>query len=99
MNREEFINAKRIVFKFGTNILREVIKNIRNKIISFGGEFRYQTCLTDIQIKDQKITAIEVDKKELIPCQILILAIGHSARDTFWMLLQKKIEMQAKSLS
>ena len=83
----------------GTDILREVIKNIRNKIISFGGEFRYQTCLTDIQIKDQKITAIEVDKKELIPCQILILAIGHSARDTFWMLLQKKIEMQAKSFA
>lgn len=80
----------------GTNILRKVVKNIRNKIISMGGEFKYNTCLTDIDILDNKIVGIEVNNKEYIACDTLVLAIGHSARDTFNMLHKKGINIEAK---
>lgn len=80
----------------GTDLLRKVIKNMRDKIISMGGEIRFNTCLTNLIIKDDKITAIEVNKNEIIKCENLILAIGHSARDTFEMLLSKKLIMSPK---
>lgn len=80
----------------GTDLLRVVVKNIRNKIISMGGEFRFKTCLTDIFYDNDKINAIEVNNKEIIKTDVLVLAIGHSARDTFSMLYDKNIGMQAK---
>lgn len=80
----------------GTDILRSVIINIRNKIISYGGEFRYNTTLTDLIIKDGKITSINVNNNEIIPCDNLILAIGHSATDTFKMLHKNKVNMVSK---
>lgn len=80
----------------GTDDLRIVVKNLRNKIISLGGEFKYQTKLTDIIIKDNKIESIIVNNKDEIPCDCLILAIGHSARDTFKLLLEKNINMSPK---
>lgn len=79
----------------GTNILRDVVKNIREKIISLGGEFRYNTTLTDINISNNKIQSIIVNNKEIIPCNIVVLAIGHSARDTFEM-ISKKINITSK---
>lgn len=80
----------------GTDLLRNVIINIRNKIINYGGEFRYNTTLTDLVIEDGKITSIKVNNNEIIPCDNLILAIGHSARDTFKMLNEKGINMVSK---
>lgn len=80
----------------GTDILREVVISMRNKIIENGGEFRYNTCLTDLIVKNNTIEAIEVNSKEIIPCETLILAIGHSARDTFKMLLQHNLIMKPK---
>lgn len=80
----------------GTDILRKVIINIRNKIISMGGEFRYNTCLTNINIENNQLKSIEINNSETIPCNHLVLAIGHSARDTFEMLYNKNIEMSAK---
>lgn len=80
----------------GTNLLRNVVKNMRNKIIDMGGEFRFNTCLTNIILEDNRIKQIEVNNSELINTDILILAIGHSARDTFKMLYDKKISMEAK---
>lgn len=80
----------------GTDILREVIINMRNKIISMGGEFHYNTTLTNINIKDNVLESIEVNNNEIIPCDNLILAIGHSARDTFEMLYNKGLNMNAK---
>lgn len=79
----------------GTDILRKVIINMRKRIISYGGEFRYNTKLTNLFFKDS-LESIEVNNKEIIPCNVLVLAIGHSARDTFKMLDDKKIAMQAK---
>ena len=80
----------------GTDKLREVIKNMREKIISMGGEIRFNTCLTDIIIDNNKVSKIEVNDSEFIDCDALVLAIGHSARDTFEMLHEKGIVMQNK---
>ena len=80
----------------GTDILRTVIKNMREKIINFGGTIRYNTCLTNINIENNKIKSIIVNNTEEIETNDLILAIGHSARDTFKMLYDKGIYMEPK---
>ena len=80
----------------GTDKLREVVKNIRNEIISLGGEFRYSTLLTNIIIENNTLKEIEVNNNEIIPCEVLVLAIGHSARDTFEMLINNNINIEAK---
>ena len=80
----------------GTNILRNVIVNMRKNIIKMGGEFRYNTCLTDLNIENNKLVSIEVNGNEEVLCDNLILAIGHSARDTFEMLYNKGLIMEAK---
>jgi len=77
----------------GTNKLVDVVKNMRNKIISMGGEFRYNSCLTDININNGKLESIVINNNETLETNILILAIGHSARDTFRMLNNRKIDM------
>ncbi len=76
----------------GTDLLRDVVKNMRNKIISMGGEFRYNSCLNDINVVDNKIKSIVVNDG-VIDCDVLVLAIGHSARDTFRMLHERGINM------
>ena len=83
----------------GTDILRKVIVNMRNKIISMGGEFRYSSCVTDIKIKDNKLCGVVVNNNEFIESDIVVLAIGHSARDTFYMLHDKGIKMNAKNFA
>lgn len=80
----------------GTDLLQQVIINIRKKIIQMGGEFRYHHCVTNVIVKDKKIQRIEVNHQDQIPCEVLVLAIGHSARDTFEMLYQQNISMSPK---
>ena len=79
----------------GTDVLRNVIKNIRNIIISHGGTFKYDSIFNDLTIEDNKLKNIKVNDK-IIETHTLILAIGHSSRDTFKMLLNKGINMEAK---
>lgn len=79
----------------GTDILRNVVKNIREKIINYGGIIKYNSLLEDIVIEDESIKGIVVNK-EFLECDLLVLAIGHSARDTFKMLYNKKISMITK---
>lgn len=73
----------------GTDILRVLIKNLRNKIISFGAEIRFNTCMTDLEIQDNTLTAIIVNGNERIETDTLVLAVGHSARDTYEMIYAK----------
>ena len=80
----------------GTDVLRKVIINLRKKIIDFGGEFRYKTTLTNINMIENKMTSIEINHKEIINTDILVLAIGHSARDTFEMLDKKAFSLEPK---
>ena len=80
----------------GTDLLRKVVVNMRNKIIGYGGEFRYNTTLTDLIIKSGKLEGIVLNNKEKLYCDNLILAIGHSARDTFKMLYKNNLKMASK---
>lgn len=80
----------------GTDLLRKVISTLKEKIESMGGEFYFHTCLTDISIKNHKLEKIEINNKQWFECENLILAIGHSARDTFEMLLKRNVSIQQK---
>ena len=80
----------------GTDLLRNVIINIRNSIIKLGGEFRYNTLMTNIICEDNRIKGVILNNKETLNCDILILAIGHSSRDTFKMLYDNNLFMEPK---
>ncbi len=82
----------------GTDLLVDVIKNIRNEIIRCGGEVRFCTQLTDIKVKNGKVQAAVTPDGD-IETDIVVMATGHSARDTFFMLRDKEITMQAKPFS
>ncbi len=82
----------------GTDKLREIVKKIKNEIISLGGEVITSSKLTDIKVKNGVISQIEVNGNSL-PCSNLFLAIGHSARDTFEMLMEKNVLMEVKPFS
>lgn len=102
----EFVNhgaPKEILFNakphIGSDKLRETVKNIREDIIALGGEVRFNSKLISINHKDGKITSIKVKtatSTEIIETDNVILAIGHSARDTFSMLNEMKIFMEQK---
>ena len=80
----------------GTDVLLTVVQNLRKRIISLGGEVRFQAQVTDIRIENDAVTAVELGNGEIIDCDQVVLAIGHSARDTFRMLYSKQIPMEAK---
>ncbi|MCF0228078.1 MAG: NAD(P)-binding protein [Parasporobacterium sp.] len=73
----------------GTDILAIVVKNMRQHIISLGGEVRFNTCFREFISVDGKIKGIIVNAEEFIPAEAVVLAIGHSARDTFSYIIGK----------
>ncbi|MEF9952239.1 MAG: hypothetical protein RR840_05240 [Clostridium sp.] len=79
----------------GTDILIDVVKNIREKIIGLGGEVRFSSKVTDIIEKDGQVKGLVVNG-EVLETEAVILAIGHSARDTYEMLLSKGITLTQK---
>ena len=87
----------------GTDKLIKVVENIRKKIISLGGEYRFEHQLIDLVIKDEKIKAIKVKKAneeiEELAADCIILALGHSARDTFQMLHDRGLQIEQKPFS
>ncbi|MGL6173528.1 MAG: NAD(P)/FAD-dependent oxidoreductase [Cellulosilyticaceae bacterium] len=83
----------------GTDILREVVKNIRIEIERLGGEFRFETQLTNIKVEHNELVAVEFNHNEWIDTEVCVLAIGHSARDTFEMLNQNYVYMEQKPFS
>ena len=83
----------------GTDLLRNVIKNIREHIKKLGGDFRFGCTLTDIETENERVTAAVIDGKERIETDSVFLCVGHSARDTFEMLYSKGIKMEQKPFS
>jgi hypothetical protein len=83
----------------GTDHLVRVVRNIRQSILSAGGQVRFQAKLTGIQIRAGKVAGAIVNDTETIETDTIILAIGHSARDTFEMLHQMAIPIEAKPFS
>ena len=86
----------------GTDNLRVVVRNIRKKIQELGGEYRFNSRLEDLIVQDETLKAIKVNNNGNVyelPVSRLFLAIGHSARDTFEMLLRRGVYMQQKPFS
>ena len=86
----------------GTDNLHKVVKNIRHKIIALGGEYRFNSKLENLIIKENKLVAITIrnnDKLYNLDVSKVFLAIGHSARDTFEMLQRKGVYLQQKPFS
>lgn len=86
----------------GTDILINCVDNICSKIISLGGEIFYETKFVDFSQQDGKVNQITVTKddiKRTINTKCLVLAIGHSARDTFELIHEKQIKIKPKSFS
>lgn len=83
----------------GSNNLPLIIKNMRNTILENGGEFHFNSKVTDFIIKDKVIKGVVVnDEKELISDAVL-LATGHSARDIYYLLDKHKIKLEAKDFA
>lgn len=88
----------------GTDILMEVVENMRRKICACGGEVHFQSQVTDLlvnrgSLSGLKIKHTESGKETVLPAKIAVFAIGHSARDTFEMLYNKGIPMEAKAFA
>lgn len=100
---EEFVNAgapEDILFKahphVGTDLLRDIVKNIREEIISLGGSVRFDSQVEQFDIENGQLTAVTLADGEKIETNHAILAIGHSARDTFKELFDKNVTITAK---
>ncbi len=80
----------------GTNKLPQIIQDIREKIIACGGQVLFESRVTDFLIKNNEIQGVTTQKGDTISANKVILATGHSARDIFELLDQKKIFIEAK---
>ena len=80
----------------GTDVLLTVVQNLRAEVIRRGGEVRFNAQVTDLKQEDGKLTGVVLENGEVIDCDYAIFAIGHSARDTFQMLLDRQIAMEPK---
>ena len=66
----------------GTDVLRGIVKNIRKKVLSLGGEIQFETKMLSILCQNGKVTGVQTDHGE-IPCSSILLCAGHSASDTY----------------
>lgn len=82
----------------GTDMLCKIIKNLREKITSLGGEFHFDSNVKDIKIRNGKVFSVFVSGNE-IKCDAVVLAIGHSARDTYEMLYRKGVFIEPKAFA
>lgn len=83
----------------GTFRLVKMIEEMRNSIEALGGEIRFQQRVTDIDIQNGAVQGVQVNDGEYIETNHVVLAIGHSARDTFQMVYDKGIYVEAKPFS
>lgn len=106
---QEFVNAgapQEILYlakpHIGTDKLEIVVKNIRNKIISLGGEYHFDTKLEDFIIKDEKLVGVLLKSGSKViemATDNVVLAIGHSSRDTFGMIYNRGLNVEQKAFS
>ncbi|BBE30601.1 hypothetical protein OSSY52_07420 [Tepiditoga spiralis] len=103
---EEFVESgapKDILYKnkphIGTDILEVVVKNIRKKITKLGGTIKFQHKVTDLIIENNEAKGVIINNKEKLYSNDIVLAIGHSARDTFKMLYENNLLISQKPFS
>lgn len=101
---EEFVNfgaPEQILYlskpHLGTDNLINIIRNMRNEILRLGGEFYFNEKVTDFEFKENKLKAVICSKR--IETDTVVLAIGHSSRDTFEKLYNLGFNMEAKAFS
>ena len=88
----------------GTDVIRKVVVNIRKEIERLGGSFKFNATFTKPEIRDGRVTGVyfkeqNADAEEFMPTDTVILAIGHSSRDTYEMLHKSHFSMEAKSFA
>ena len=83
----------------GTDVLMTVVKNMREEIKRLGGEIRFNAVVTDISIDNGQVKGVKINGITDLPCSCVILAIGHSARDTYEMLYSKGLHMEQKDFA
>lgn len=83
----------------GTDVLKSVVANMRNYIIENGGDVRFGSKVTGIETQDGHLSAVIVNDTDVIKTTQAVLAIGHSARDTFAYLNQLHVSMEAKAFA
>ncbi|KYY84918.1 NAD(P)/FAD-dependent oxidoreductase [Vibrio parahaemolyticus] len=83
----------------GTFKLVTMIEKMRATIIELGGEIRFSTRVDDLHMEDGQITGVTLSNGEEIKSRHVVLAVGHSARDTFEMLHERGVYMEAKPFS
>lgn len=82
----------------GTDCLRRVITNLRKELIRLGCDVRFHAKVTDIVCEGGQIKGVYVGR-DFLPCEVLVLSIGHSARDTFAMLKARAVPMSRKAFA
>jgi uncharacterized FAD-dependent dehydrogenase len=80
----------------GSNRLPFIVKTLRRKFQALGGEIRFSCRVEDLDIRDEQLRGVATSSG-YVPTEVAILAIGHSARDTYGMLLRRGVPMQAKA--
>lgn len=83
----------------GTDKLYGVLQCMRAELEKLGTTFKFNTKVTDFIIKDDKLVALELNHNQQLECDLAILAIGHSSRDTFEQLQQREVELAAKNFA
>ena len=83
----------------GTFRLVGMVEKMRATIIALGGEIRFQSRVDDIEIENGQVRGVVLASGEHIACEQVVLAVGHSARDTFYMLAKRGVHIEAKPFS
>ena len=83
----------------GTDVLSKTVANMRNKMLEWGAEIHYESTVTGFVIEDRVLTGLVIDGVDKISVETVILAIGHSARDTFKVLHTQNVPMEAKDFA
>ncbi len=83
----------------GTDVLQKIIINMRQEILTLSGEIHFESKVTDFIIDNNRIKAIIINEQKEVKTSLCILAIGHSARDTFRMLYGKHFALEKKNFS
>ena len=99
----EFGAAESILYEqkphVGTDVLTQVLVRMRERLTELGAEYRFLSQVTDLEIMNGKLTAVQVNDSERIPAEVCVLAPGHSARDTFRMLNARGLIMEPKAFA
>ncbi len=90
----------------GTDVLIGVVEHIRQEIIALGGQVWFDTQMTEVDVQDETVRGVHLIRtnqgqkiEQYLETDVLVLAIGHSARDTFQMLAKKQIPMEKKAFA